>query len=240
MKTFSIKLLSLVAGLLLLNMVSCQSPAKQGGENSKMDTIPQTFATAAEAAKSGIDVLKALVSNKNINSSFSLTEAEVNELRVGSGLVVEEVSFNKLVALNADSSLISSALMPSAGMTFPLQTKDKVRSTVFVSGAADKWKLTDAGQSGFILLFEMQNQLPKENVLTGEKSILHIPSLGINCIASKGANGIIYLPDNSLPETRIIKGKPMAEKEFSKEIISYAKRFYEKNREAIDGRKLTD
>ena len=240
MKALSITILILLAaGILSFNIYSCQTPGKSGDKNTK-DTIPTSFATSAEAAKSGIDVLKALVTNKNLKGSFELTEAEVNQLTVGNGLMVQEISFNKLIALHPDSSTIEAALDPPSGMIYPLQINDRVRATAAVSGTGDKWKLTDAGQSGFNSLFELKNQLLTDSTRAAGNTIIKIPSLSINCITAKGPNGTFYLPDNSLPGTRIIKGEAMGEREFSKEIITYARQFYDKNKKAIDEKKLLD
>jgi hypothetical protein len=239
MKAFSIIILFLIAGLFTMNLYSCQSPSRSGDSNSK-DTIPTTFSSSAEAAKSGIEVLKALVTNKNLKGTFSLTEAEVNQLTTGTGMPVQELSFNKLITLNADSSNVAAALDVSSGMIYPLQISDRVLATAAITGSGNKWKLTDAGQSGFNGLFDMQKQLLKDSIQSGGNTIIKIPSLSLNCIAAKGPNGTVYLPDNSLPGTRITKGQAMNEREFSKEIIAYAKQFYEKNRKAIEARKFVD
>lgn len=209
-------------------------------DNDNGQNMQQTFKTADEAAKSGIELLKAMASNKSLNHQFPFTADEIGKFSVGKPMPMQEISFSRLIQLSQDTPDLKRVALPATKQLYPIQLDSAIRSTAVVSGGGDTWKLNSAGLGGYVPLFQFRSRLAMKDSLLSAAMVYEIPGLSLHCLVYRSSTGNIVVPDKSLPETRIVKGEPIPENEFGRQLVAYAKDFYKKNKEAIDNRKITD
>ena len=194
----------------------------------------QTFTTPDDAAKSSLDVLQALASNSKLNSVLYLSSDEVKQLNVGRPIPLQELSYQ--ILLKTDS--LQTLPPPPSELSrflYPLEINNVPRTTALVSGNNNSWKLSSAGDNGYVALLSSQKAEGASDI-----SVVEVPGLGVNFLRYVINGAVIYVPDRDVPDAKIVKGESMTEQQALQSLIQYAREFERLHGKEISNKKFTD
>jgi hypothetical protein len=227
---------SFIAAAMIISSIlniGCTNQQTTVAQNNKA----QTFSNADDAAKSALIVLQKLTTDKNLQGTMSLTPDEAKQLTVGKALDIEELSYNKLLEIKADSSFAISQIIQSGLLRklYPLEISGSPKTTAVVSSTDNNWKLSSAGDNSYIELLSLKQASADSDIQVVEVPGMHLKFLGYILNGEK-----FYISDSNVPGTKIIKGQPIEERQFSRELASYAHIFDSKYGEKIRQKKIVD
>jgi hypothetical protein len=197
----------------------------------------QTFDNADDAAKSALNVLQTLAADKNLSGAISLTADETKQLTVGKALNVQEVSYDKLLSVNPDSSFdVATIMQPGQQhLLYPLEINGSPKTTALVSMTDNRWKLSSAGDNSYMELLTSKQIMQDSGV-----QIVDVPGMHIRFITYTENGRKFYISDSDVPESKIEKGQPMEEQQALHALASYAQIFNSKYGDQIKQKKVLD
>jgi len=232
-KMHKVLLYILIIPLYIMNS-SCQEKRDNGGNG---DQGQHTFTSPDSAAYKAIEVLQALASDEKLKGTTNLTPDEARQLKVGTAIAVQEMSYDELLKANPDSVPPPSSVDPASQRKwlYPLQINNTTRTTSVVTKNDGGWKLTSAGDNSHV---EMLNAQRPEGATVA--SLVEVPGLNINFLRYQTPNGVFYSANRNIPEVRIEKGQMIPERQALQALVSYARMIEEKYGKDIKNKKIVD
>jgi hypothetical protein len=71
-------------------------------------------------------------------------------------------------------------------------------------------------------------------------SVIEVPGLGVSFLRYTVNGVVMYVPDRSVPDAKIIKGEPMPEQQALQSLAQYARVFDRLHGKDISNKKFTD
>ena len=213
---------------------SCQN-RKDPGNNG--DQMKNTFANPDSAAATSIVVLQALASDEKLKGTTNLTPDEAKQLVVGKPIPVHEVGYNDLLKAQPDSSLLSPSFDSGQQKKwlYPLQLQQATKTTAIVTKSESAWKLTSAGNNGYVDLLSTPTPAGASAI-----SVIEVPGLNVNFWHYVADGRSIYISNRNIPEVKIEKGQLIPERELLPALVAYARIVEEKNGKDIRNKKIVD